>query len=229
MVSRSDAPGSIIGLERKTPYPLQSPASCCHRLKIGTYNLFHFADSCIRHQLRRACPRASQIFSGRFKGHIESHSFLPSETVNHCFWGVINPDILVHDAMHFHSLAEQISAKEENLDRRIFDLWFSCLPFHGQPDIMWGLSRKLMKGKRRNKTNDAAWNLFGDLCKSNLSGDIHIGELMKSPGNRDKRSLITKSIKGPSMDSMGKGFICPNEPPSLPNISYGLFFGWFHG
>ena len=120
MVSRSDAPGSIIGLEQKRPYPSQCPTSCCHRLKIWMHHLFHFADSCICHQPRRACPRASQIFSGRFKGHIKSHSFLPSETVNHCFWGVINPDILVHDAMHFRSLAEQISAKEENPDSAVF-------------------------------------------------------------------------------------------------------------
>jgi hypothetical protein len=86
-----------------------------------------------------------------------------------------------------------------------------------------------MKGKRRDQTNNAVWDPLGDLCKSNLSGDIHIGELMESTGNGDKYSLITKSIKGPSMDSMGKGFVRPNEPPSLPNISYGLFFGRFHG
>ncbi len=91
------------------------------------------------------------------------------------------------------------------------------------------VSRKLMKGKRRNQTNDAVWNLFGDLCKSNLSGDIHVGELMEPPGNRDKCSLIRKSLKGPSMDSMGKGFMRANELPSLPNISYGHFFGRFHG
>jgi hypothetical protein len=30
------------------------------------------------------------------------------------------------------------------------------------------------------------------------------------------------------MDSMGKGFMRANEPPSLPNIFCGLFFGGFH-
>ena len=51
---------------------------------------------------------------------------------------------------------------------------------------------------------------------------------MESTGNGDKCSLITKSIKCPSMDSMGKGFMRANEPSSLPNITYGLFSGRFH-
>jgi hypothetical protein len=62
-------------------------------------------------------PALFQIRPGRLQGHVQPLGFSPAEAIDHRLGCVVDPHLLLHDAIGFDALAETGTGKEDGPDR----------------------------------------------------------------------------------------------------------------
>ena len=195
-----------------------------HRLQVGGDESFHLAELRIFHQLGWTRPASFQIRPGSLQGDVKPHCIAPAETIPHRFRGVVDPDLLLHDAMDFDALPETGTGKEDGPDRRIGHLGLAGLPLHSEPDFMRDLGGQAVKGEGGDEADDAMGGELGHVDEIDFRGEVvHLGKLIETPGGGNQRTVIAEAVQGSPVDPLTKGLAGADDPSLLPNGIDGFF------
>ena len=166
-----------------------------------------------------------QIRPGRLQGHVEPHGVSPTEAIDHRLGRVVDPHLLLHDAMGFDALPETGTGIEDGPDRRIGDLGSAGLPLHGEPDFMGDLGGQAVEGKGGDEADDAMGGELGHVDEIDFRGEtLHLGQLIKAPGGGNQRTVFAKAVQGSPVDPLTKGLAGADDPSLLRMISMAFVF-----